>query len=42
MPWWVNPVVYTVVALGWLFSIYTTLLYGVTFTDEQVTYRLPA
>ena len=36
LPWWVNPIVFTVVALGWLFSIYATLLYGVTFTDEQV------
>ena len=36
VPWWVNPVLYAIIGAGWVVSMYFTLLYGVTFTYDQV------
>ena len=36
LPWWAEAVIYVVVAAGWAVCIYITLLYGVTFTTDQV------
>jgi len=39
VPWWVSPLLYAIIAAGWILCIYTTLLYGVKFSDDQV--RIP-
>ena len=36
MPWWTAIVLYCVVAAGWVLCFFFTLLYGVTFTEDQV------
>lgn len=36
LPWWAGIVVYVVVGVGWLLCFYTTILYGVKFTDDEV------
>ena len=36
LPWWAEIVIYIIVAGGWAVCIYITLLYGVTFTSDQV------
>ena len=36
VPWWVSPLLYSIVAAGWAMCIYTMFLYGATFTDDQV------
>jgi len=36
VPWWTAPILYTIIAIGWALCIYTTLLYGVKFSDDQV------
>jgi len=35
MPWWTEIVLYFVIYVGWLLCFYVTVLYGVTFSDEQ-------
>lgn len=35
LPWWVNIILYVVAAVGSILCIYTTLLYAVTFNDDQ-------
>ena len=35
MPWWCACVLYGITYLAWFFSVYCTLLYGVTFRDEK-------
>jgi len=35
-PWWVSPVLYGIIGVGWILCVYTTLLYGVKFSDDQV------
>ena len=36
VPWWTSIVLYAVIAAGWVMCVYTMLLYGSTFTDDQV------
>ena len=36
VPWWVSPVLYAIIFAGWIVCVYFTLLYGVTFTFDQV------
>jgi len=36
VPWWTAPILYAIIAVGWALCIYTTLLYGVKFSDDQV------
>ena len=38
LPWWAGIVVYVVVGVGWLLCFYTTILYGVKFTDDEVCF----
>jgi hypothetical protein len=38
VPWWVEPLLYLTVYGGWIVCWYFTLLYGVTFTYEEVRF----
>jgi hypothetical protein len=35
LPWWTEPLLYLLVAFGWLLCFYVSILYGVTFTETQ-------
>ena len=35
LPWWFQFPIYILMGLGWLLCFYVTILYGVTFTDDE-------
>jgi hypothetical protein len=39
VPWWVSPILFGVLLAGWVVSFYFTLLYGISFTYDQVRTR---
>ena len=36
LPWWISPLLYSIIMFCWLLCFYVTLLYGVKFSDDQV------